>query len=811
MNDNTFETHLDVKIEDEMKASYLDYAMSVIVGRALPDVRDGLKPVHRRILYAMYQMGITHDKPYKKSARVVGEVLGKYHPHGDSASYEALVRMAQDFSFRYPLIDGHGNFGSVDGDAPAAMRYTEVRLSKIAEELLKDIEKNTVDFVPNFDGSLKEPVVLPSRFPNLLVNGSSGIAVGMATNMPPHNIREIIDGIIATIDNPNITIEELMEYIQGPDFPTGAYIVGKDQIKEAYETGRGKLRVRAKTQIERSESGKTSIVITEIPYQVNKSLLLENIAKFVQNKVISNITDLRDESDREGMRIVVELKRGTNPQVVLNQLFKHTQLETTFGVISIALIDGQPKVLSLKDLIEEFINHRRVVVRRRTEYELRKAKEKAHILEGLKIALDHLDEIISLIRRSKSPKEAKDGLMSNFGLTDIQAQAILDLKLQRLTALEREKIEKDYEETMRLITHLEGILASEVKILEIIKEELADIKKRYGDERRTKIIPDEGNKDISMEDLIHEEDVVISYTDDGYIKRIPLRAYRSQKRGGTGSSGVATHKKDFVKDIFVCSTLDNLLFFTNKGKVYKAMAYEVPEGRKETRGAYVANVISLGDDESLTSVIPISKDIQATLFKKYLVMATKKGIIKKVKVDEFKNIRSNGIKAMSLRDDDELILVVLVDNLNNIIFITKNGMSLHMAVNELRDLGRSALGVKGIKLSNNDEVIALLKTEEDKDILVVTEDGYGKRTPISEYRIQKRGGIGIKTIVKASTLIGALIVDVKDDVILVTKNGTVIRFKVTDIRSMGRVTKGVRLIRLKGKDKVVAIAKIEKE
>ncbi len=809
--DNTFETHLDVKIEDEMKASYLDYAMSVIVGRALPDVRDGLKPVHRRILYAMYQTGITHDKPYKKSARVVGEVLGKYHPHGDTASYEALVRMAQDFSYRYPLIDGHGNFGSVDGDAPAAMRYTEVRLAQIAEELLKDIEKETVDFVPNFDGSLKEPVVLPARIPNLLINGSSGIAVGMATNIPPHNLREIVDGIIATIDNPDIDLEELMEYIKGPDFPTGAYIIGRESIEEAYRTGRGKIKVRAKAEIERSESGKTSIVVTEIPYQVNKSLLLENIAKLVQNKVVSNITDLRDESDREGMRIVVELKKGTNPQVVLNQLYKHTQLETTFGVISIALVDGQPKLLSLKSLIEEFIKHRREVIRRRTEFELKKARERAHILEGLKIALDHLDEVIALIRGSKSPKEAKEGLINNFGLTDVQAQAILDLRLQRLTALEREKIEEEYEEILKLIARLEEILSSEVKILGIVKEELIEIKKKYGDERRTKIIEDSNSGNLSIEDLIHEEDVVISFTDDGYIKRIPLRAYRSQKRGGTGSTGVGTHKKDFVKDVFVCSTHDRLLFFTNKGKVYSTMAYEIPEGRKETRGTYVANVVFLDDDEILTSVIPIPKDAQPTLFEKYFIMGTKKGIIKKVKVEEFKNIRSNGLRAMNIREDDELISVVLVDNLSRVIFITRKGMSLHMAVSELRDLGRTALGVRGIRLIPEDEVIALLRTEDKKDILVVTESGYGKRTAVGEYRVQGRGGKGIATIAKGSTLAGALIVDGKDDVILVTKNGTVIRFKVSDIRSMGRVTKGVRLIKLRGGDRVVAIAKIDKD
>ncbi len=809
--DNTFETHLDVKIEDEMKVSYLDYAMSVIVGRALPDVRDGLKPVHRRILYAMYQTGITHDKPYKKSARVVGEVLGKYHPHGDTASYEALVRMAQDFSYRYPLIDGHGNFGSVDGDAPAAMRYTEVRLAQIAEELLKDIEKETVDFVPNFDGSLKEPVVLPARIPNLLINGSSGIAVGMATNIPPHNLREIVDGIIATIDNPDIDLEGLMEYIKGPDFPTGAYIIGRESIEEAYRTGRGKIKVRAKTEIERSESGKISIVVTEIPYQVNKSLLLENIAKLVQNKVVSNITDLRDESDREGMRIVVELKKGTNPQVVLNQLYKHTQLETTFGVISIALVDGQPKLLSLKSLIEEFIKHRREVIRRRTEFELKKARERAHILEGLKIALDHLDEVIALIRGSKSPKEAKEGLINNFGLTDVQAQAILDLRLQRLTALEREKIEEEYEEILKLIARLEEILSSEVKILGIVKEELIEIKKKYGDERRTKIIEDSNSGNLSIEDLIHEEDVVISFTDDGYIKRIPLRAYRSQKRGGTGSTGVGTHKKDFVKDVFVCSTHDRLLFFTNKGKVYSTMAYEIPEGRKETRGTYVANVVFLDDDEILTSVIPIPKDAQPTLFEKYFIMGTKKGIIKKVKVEEFKNIRSNGLRAMNIREDDELISVVLVDNLSRVIFITRKGMSLHMAVSELRDLGRTALGVRGIRLIPEDEVIALLRTEDKKDILVVTESGYGKRTSVGEYRVQGRGGKGIATIAKGSTLAGALIVDGKDDVILVTKNGTVIRFKVSDIRSMGRVTKGVRLIKLRGGDRVVAIAKIDKD
>ncbi|KPU26460.1 DNA gyrase subunit A [Caloranaerobacter sp. TR13] len=799
---------IQVDIEDEMRKSYLDYAMSVIVSRALPDVRDGLKPVHRRILHVMNELNLAPDKPFRKSARIVGDVLGKYHPHGDSAVYDAMVRMAQDFSTRYLLVDGHGNFGSIDGDGAAAMRYTEARMSKIAIEMLRDINKDTVDFRPNFDETLKEPKVLPSRFPNLLVNGSSGIAVGMATSIPPHNLGEVIDGIVMMIDNPEVDIDELMEVIKGPDFPTGAIIMGQEGIKAAYRTGRGKVIVRAKTEIEQLNKSKTRIIVTELPYQVNKARLIEKIASLVREKKIEGISDLRDESDRNGMRIVIELKRDANPNVVLNNLYKHTQLQDTFSIIMLALVDDQPKVLNLKEVIRHYLNHQKEVITRRTQYDLNKAEDRAHILEGLKIALDHIDEVISLIRKSKTVNEAKNGLMNKFGLTEKQAQAILDMRLQKLTGLERNKIEEEYEELIKLINKYREILANERLIYKIIKDEILEIKEKYNDKRRTEIRA--SIDEISIEDMIKQEKVVITLTHFGYIKRLPEDTYKAQRRGGKGITGLTTREEDFVEDIFVTSTHDNILFFTNKGKVYKLRAFEIPEAKRQAKGTAIINLLQLDMNEKITAVIPIKEFNPGD----YLVFATSRGIIKKTGLNEFDNIRKNGIIAINLREEDELIEVKKTNGENELILVTAYGMSIRFNEKDVRNMGRSAMGVKAITLNEGDKLVAMDLIKEENDLLVITENGYGKRTPISEYRSQSRGGKGIKTYnVKKRTgnIIGAKVVSINDEVMLISVSGTIIRLKVSDISQMGRSTQGVTLMRISENDRVVSIAKVAAE
>ncbi|AKL93533.1 DNA gyrase subunit A [Clostridium aceticum] len=794
-----------ISIADEMKKSYIDYAMSVIVGRALPDVRDGLKPVHRRILYAMSELSLTPDKPHRKSARIVGDVLGKFHPHGDSAVYDAMVRLAQDFSTRYLLVDGHGNFGSVDGDSAAAMRYTEARLSKIAMEMIRDIQKETVDFIPNFDETMDEPAVLPSKFPNLLVNGSNGIAVGMATSIPPHNLGEVIDGVITLIDEPEAGIEEIMSSIEGPDFPTGAYILGKEGIKEAYRTGRGKVRVRAKAQIEEMQKGKQQIVVTEIPYQVNKSRLIEKIADLVRDKKIEGISDLRDESDRTGMRIVIELKRDANANVVLNKLYKHSQMEDTFSIIMIALVEGQPRVLNLKEILSHYIEHQKDIIIRRTKFDLAKAEAKAHILEGLKIALDHLDEVISLIRSSSTVQTAKEGLMTKFGLSERQAQAILDMRLQKLTGLEREKIEEEYKETMKLIQALKEILASEQLVLNIIKTELLEIKEKYSDDRRTEIIFDP--EEINMEDMIDEEDVVITLTHFGYIKRLPIDTYKSQKRGGKGISAVTTREEDFVEKLIITSTHDYLLFFTNKGKAYKLNVYEIPEAKRQAKGTAIVNLLQLAPNEQIAATIPVGREWGS----KYLIMATKKGIIKKTQLNQFENTRRSGLIAISIREDDELISVRLTDTGQEVIMITAKGMAIRFKEEDVRDMGRGAMGVKGITLSEEDEIVGMDIIEDNKDLLVVSYKGFGKRTDLKQYRLQSRGGKGIKTYnttEKTGLLVGAKIVTDKDEILLISNDGIVIRLNVDNISKMGRNTKGVTLMRTDENKSIVSIAQI---
>ncbi|SNS54683.1 DNA gyrase subunit A [Anaerovirgula multivorans] len=794
-----------IGIADEMKKSYIDYAMSVIVGRALPDVRDGLKPVHRRILYAMSELGLWPDKPHRKSARIVGDVLGKYHPHGDSAVYDAMVRMAQDFSTRYLLVDGHGNFGSVDGDSAAAMRYTEAKLSKIAMEMIRDIQKETVDFILNFDETLQEPAVLPSKYPNLLVNGSNGIAVGMATSIPPHNLGEVIDGVIQLIDHPEADIEEIMESIQGPDFPTGAFILGKQGIKEAYRTGRGKVRVRAKASIEEMQKGKQQIIVTEIPYQVNKARLIEKIADLVRDKKIEGISDLRDESDRTGMRIVIELKRDANANVVLNKLYKHTQMEDTFSIIMIALVDGQPKVLNLMEMLGHYLEHQKDVIIRRTKFDLNKAEAKAHILEGLKIALDHLDAVISLIRSSKTDQIAKDGLMENFNLSEKQAQAILDMRLRRLTGLEREKIEEEYEEIIKLIKELKEILASEQLILNIIKDELLEIKEKYNDKRRTEI--ELNVEEINIEDMIDEEDVVITLTHFGYIKRLPIDTYKSQRRGGKGVAAVTTREEDFVEKLIITSTHDYLLFFTNKGRVYKLNVYEIPEAKRQAKGTAIVNLLQLEANEQIAATIPVGREWES----QYLIMATKKGIIKKTQLNQFENTRRSGLIAISIREDDELIGVRLTDTGEEIIMITAKGMAIRFKENDVRDMGRGAMGVKGIRLAEKDEVVAMEVAEDSKDLLVVSEKGFGKRTDLTQYRLQSRGGKGIKTYnttAKSGLLVGAKIVTNEDDILLITNDGIVIRLNVDNVSKMGRNTKGVTLMRTDENKSIVSIAQI---
>lgn len=795
---------LAADINKEMKKCYIDYAMSVIVGRALPDVRDGLKPVHRRILYSMHQLGLTPDKGYRKCARIVGDVLGKYHPHGDASVYDALVRLAQDFSIRYTLVDGHGNFGSVDGDSAAAMRYTEAKMSKIALELLRDIDKETVDFVPNFDGEEKEPSVIPSRFPNLLVNGSAGIAVGMATNIPPHNLGEVIDGIVMLIDDRDVSILDLMTKIKGPDFPTAGIIIGNRGIREAYETGRGKVIVRAKTEIE-EEKGRTRIIVNELPYQVNKAKLIEYIADLVKDKRIDGISDLRDESDREGMRIVIEIKRDFNANVVLNNLYKHTKLQDTFGIIMIALVNNQPKVLNLKEILVNYIEFQEQVIRRRTEFELDKALKRAHILEGLRIALDHIDEVITLIRSSKTGQEAKEGLMNKFNLSDIQAQAILDMKLQRLTGLEREKIESEYKELMETIKGLREILASEQLVLNIIKDELLEIKSKYSDERRTKIELSEN--DINIEDLIENQNVIITLTHQNYIKRIPIDVYTAQKRGGKGITAMTTKEDDFVENAIISSTHSHLLFFTNKGRLYTIKGYEVPEAGRTAKGTNMVNLISLNPGEKIQAIVTMENMNEEG----YLLIGTKKGLIKKSPLNYFANIRKNGIIAISLHEDDELINVKRTRGDADISVVTQNGYAIKFNEQDIRPMGRTAAGVKAISLRRGDSVVTIDIAVSDEYLLVVSENGYGKRTPMTEYALQKRGGKGLityKTSDKTGNIVGARIVKDEDQLMLINNSGIAIRINVSDVSINGRATMGVKLMRSEEEDKIAAITKI---
>jgi DNA gyrase subunit A len=801
----------EVNISQEMRTSFLDYAMSVIVSRALPDVRDGLKPVHRRILYAMHDLGMHADKPYKKSARIVGDVIGKYHPHGDSAVYETMVRMAQDFNYRYMLVDGHGNFGSIDGDSAAAMRYTEARMSKISMELLRDINKDTIDYQPNYDGEEKEPAVLPARFPNLLVNGTSGIAVGMATNIPPHQLGEVIDGVLAVSKDPDITIQELMDVIPGPDFPTGGLILGRSGIRKAYETGRGSIKLRAKVEIEQKSSGKEVIIVNEIPYQVNKARLIERIAELVREKKIDGITDLRDESDREGMRIVIEVRKDANANVLLNNLYKHTALQTSFGVNLLALVDGEPKVLNLKECLVHYLNHQRVVIRRRTEFELRKAEARAHILEGLRVALDNLDAVINLIRSSRTTDIARTGLMEQFQLSEKQAQAILDMRLQRLTGLEREKIEEEYQGLVALIAELKAILADDEKILEIIREELTEIKERFNDTRRTEIAAG-GLDDIDDEDLIPRENIVITLTHNDYIKRLPVSTYRAQKRGGRGIQGMGTNEDDFVQHLITTSTHDTILFFTNKGKVYRAKGYEIPEFSRTAKGIPIINLLGIEKDEWINAIIPVSEFADDW----NLFFTTKHGISKRSPISSFAHIRNNGLIALGLRDGDELISVRLTDGNKDIIIGTKKGLLIRFHESDVRSMGRSATGVKGMTLDEDDEVIGMEVLEENCEILIVTQNGYGKRTPSEEYRLQHRGGKGIKTCnitEKNGRLVSMEVVTGEEDIMLITTGGVLIRMPVSDISTMGRNTQGVKLIRLDEGDGeyVATVAKVERE
>ncbi|MCD6590450.1 MAG: DNA gyrase subunit A [Candidatus Aenigmarchaeota archaeon] len=794
-------------IEEEMKTSYLDYSMSVIVGRALPDIKDGLKPVQRRILYAMYEMGLLHNKPYKKCARIVGEVLGKYHPHGDQAVYDALVRLAQDFSLRHPLIDGQGNFGSIDGDAPAAMRYTEARLRNEAEELLTDIDKNTVNFVQNFDASLKEPLVLPGKFPNLLVNGASGIAVGMATNIPPHNLSEAIDAIIATIDNPDITVEELMGYILGPDFPTGGIILGKAGLIQAYKTGKGLITVRGRAEIEPRGSDRERIVIKEVPYQVNKARLIEEIARNVREKRIKGITNIRDESDKEGIRIVIDVSSNTPANVVLNNLYKHTQLQTTFGINLLALVDNQPRLLNLKEMIVEFIKHRKNVVTKRTKFELREAMEREHILEGLIIALDDIDRVIKTIKSSKNAEEARKRLISGFDLSEKQAQAILDMKLQKLTNLEQEKIRKEQESLVNKIMELKDILEHEEKIYGIIKKELEEIKEKYGDERRTEVVKGRDRiEDLEDDRLIKQEDVVILISENDYIKRVPLDEYRQQRRGGKGMIGTRTKEGDIVKNVYVVNTHDYLMFFTNKGRVFWLKAYKIPETSRYSRGKHMANILMLQKDEKVKDIIPVKK------FEKgfYIFFATKKGLVKKTELMEYSRPRNSGIIAIRLKEGDDLIEARLTDGNKEIILATKKGYAIRFSEADVRPMGRISSGVRGIRLRKGDEVVGTAEVVYGESLLTVTEKGFGKRTKFSLYRRQKRGGKGIKNMritEKNGDIIGCESVNDENEVVLVSRNGLVIRTFAKDISEVGRVTQGVRVMRLDIDDKLVSLAK----
>ncbi len=790
-------------IEMEMRTSYIDYAMSVIVSRALPDVRDGLKPVHRRILYAMHEDGITSDKPYRKCANTVGSVLGRYHPHGDSSVYDAMVRMAQDFSMRYMLIDGHGNFGSIDGDGAAAMRYTEARMSKIAEYMLTDIEKNTVDFMPNYDDRLQEPTVLPAKIPALLVNGSSGIAVGMATNIPPHNLTEVINGIIKIIDEDEVTDEDLMTVIKGPDFPTEGIILGVEGIKQAYTTGKGKITVRAEAEIEEMSGNKQRIIVSSLPYQVNKAKLIENIARLVREKRIDGISEVRDESDREEkVRIVIELKRDTNAQVVLNQLYKNTQMQDTFGVIMLALVKGEPKILTLRQCLDCYIEHRKDVILRRTQFELDKALARAHILEGLKIALDNIDEVINIIRSSYD--DPKEKLMERFKLSEIQAQAILDMRLKTLSGLQREKIEEEYNELMKLIAYLKEVLSSETLVFSIIKEELIQIRDKFGDERKTKIVAAEG--EINIEDLIEDEQNVVTLTHFGYIKRMPIDTYRSQKRGGKGITGIATREEDFVKQIFTSSTHDTVLFFTNKGKLYRLRGYEIPEAGRTAKGTAIVNLLSLDPGEKVSAVIPIQNFAEG----KYLLMSTKNGLIKKTALVEYNSARKTGLQGIALKEDDELISVRLTDGEDNVVLVTKKGMSITFDEKDVRPMGRVSQGVIGIRLDDDDEVIGMesIISGGKATLLAITENGFGKRTELDEYRVQNRGGKGVityKVTPKTGMLVGIRIATEEDDVMLITDTGTIIRISVKDVSVLGRSTQGVTLMRTNDGGKVVSI------
>lgn len=802
------ETIIPIYIEDEMKHSYLDYAMSVIIGRALPDVRDGLKPVHRRVLYAMNELGMDSDKPYKKSARVVGEVLGKYHPHGDIAVYDSLVRMVQNFSHRYPLVDGQGNFGSIDGDNPAAMRYTEVRFARFAEELLQDIDKQTVNFIPNFDETLKEPTVLPAVLPNLLLNGSSGIAVGMATNIPPHNLGELVDGIIHLIDNPDADIQDLVKIIPGPDFPTAGLICGTDGIKDYYTTGRGKIILRANTRTESTKSGREAIIITEIPYQVNKKNLIEKMAELVREKKIEGISALRDESDRDGIRVVIELKRDENAYVILNQLYKHTQMQITFGVIMLAIVDNQPKILNLKELIECYLKHRQEVIIRRTKYELQLAEERAHILEGLKIALANLDAVIKTIKESKTPAEAKTSLIAQFELTPIQAQAILEMQLQRLTGLEQDKLNKEYLGLIKNIAEFKSILESKRKVLEIIKNDLLRIKEKFADPRRSQIIAEA--VEFNREDLIAEEDMVITISHSGYIKRIPLSVYKMQKRGGVGVAGMTTKEEDFVNQLYVASTHDYILFFTNKGRVYWLKVYDIPEFGRVSKGKAIVNLLKLGEDEKVAESISIKEFNE----KDYLIMATRKGLVKKTQLIAYSHPRVGGIIALSLVGDDELIKVERTSGNDDIILSTTMGKAIRFSETQVRPTGRTASGVRGIRLRKDDYVVGMEVVREGLTLLTVTTNGYGKRTKFDAYRRQSRGGQGvidIKTIPRNGAVIGICEIEATDEVVMITGSGMIIRCPAKGISVVGRNTQGVRVIRLKEEDKLVDVVSVANE
>ena len=796
------------EIHNEMKNSYIDYAMSVIVGRALPDVRDGMKPVHRRILYGMSQLGVTPDKPYKKSARIVGEVMGKYHPHGDSSIYDAMVRMAQDFSMRYPLVDGHGNFGSIDGDGAAAQRYTEARMRPFSLQMLRDIDKDTVDFIPNFDGEEKEPVVLPSRYPNLLVNGSNGIAVGMATSIPPHNLGEVIDATVKIIDNPEVSIDELMKIVKGPDFPTGAQILGKSGIRDAYRTGQGKIKVRAICEIEETNRGKSQIIVSEIPYAVNKARLIEKIAELIKLKKIDGISDIRDESSREGMRIVIELKRDANPQITLNQLYKHTQLQDNFSCIMIALVDGQPKLLNLYQILDEYIKFQKEVVTRRTQFDLAKAEARAHILEGLRIALDNIDEIIKIIRSAYN--DAKEKLMERFGLSEIQAQAILDMRLARLQGLEREKIEKEYEELMDRIAYYKAVLSDEGMLMGVIKAELLEIKDKWNDKRRTRLAPDAS--EFEDEDLIEEEQVAVTLTHLGYIKRVPADTYKAQRRGGKGIMGITTRDNDFVKDLIMTSTHDQLMFFTNTGKAHRMKAFQIPEASRTAKGTPAVNFLSLMQRERITSIIPV-KNFEE---EKYLVAVTKFGTIKKTAISEYNTNRSSGIIAIKLKDGDQLIDIKQTTGKDNIIIVTRKGKCICFSEDDVRPMGRIAGGVRAIKLEKDDEVVSMSLVQPGQELLVVTENGYGKRTPVKEYKIQVRGGKGLLTydkskFSKTGPLIGAMVVDEDDEVLLINSDGIIIRIRAEEVSELGRATQGVKIMKVEDGTRIVAMAKAIRE